>query len=152
MIAHKRRKSILMAMWNRDLIGFQLGYTSYVLKTFRTFGLLNKMLPIGLCWRLSKSSWAQTIMLDAVVRFIPSFAWTALSGFQSTGIPFFAQVAFSGFRLAGCTFFLFVPNFCPNLFLFFFFGSPGCPFLPGLFCSFCPERQFMRSIFWLHLS
>ena len=30
------------------------------------------------------------------------FAWTALSGFQSTGIPFFAQAAFSGFRLAGC--------------------------------------------------
>ena len=33
------------------------------------------------------------------------FAWTALSGFQSTGIPFFAQAAFSGFRLAGCTYF-----------------------------------------------
>ena len=31
------------------------------------------------------------------------FAWTALSGFQSTGIPIFAQAAFSGFRLAGCT-------------------------------------------------
>ena len=58
---------------------------------------------------------AQTIMLDAVVRFNPSFAWTALSGFQSTGIPFFAQVAFSGFRLAGCTFFIYIPNFCPNL-------------------------------------
>ena len=32
-----------------------------------------------------------------------TFAWTSLSGFQSTGIPFFAQAAFSGFRLAGCT-------------------------------------------------
>ena len=32
-----------------------------------------------------------------------TFAWTALSGFQSTGIPIFAQAAFSGFRLAGCT-------------------------------------------------
>ena len=32
-----------------------------------------------------------------------TFAWTALSGFQSTGIPIFAQAALSGFRLAGCT-------------------------------------------------
>jgi hypothetical protein len=64
-------------------------------------------------------------MLDAVVRFNPSFAWTALSGFQSTGIPFFAQVAFSGFRLAGCTIFHFIPNFCPNLsFCFWFAGMP----------------------------
>ena len=55
-------------------------------------------------------------MLDAIVRFNPSFAWTALSGFQSTGIPFFAQVAFTGFRLAERTFFHFIPNFCPNLF------------------------------------
>ena len=31
-----------------------------------------------------------------------TFAWTALSGFQSTGIPFFAQAAFSGFWLAEC--------------------------------------------------
>ena len=52
-----------------------------------------------------------------------TFAWTALSGFQSTGIPIFAQAAFSGFRLAGCTdFFHFIPYFCPNP-----FGSPGSP-------------------------
>ena len=36
-----------------------------------------------------------------------TFAWTALSGFQFTGIPFFAQAAFSGFELAGCTSFAF---------------------------------------------
>ena len=53
------------------------------------------------------------------------FSWTALSGFQSTGIPFFAQAAFSGFRLAGCTDFFsrFIPYFCPNP-----FGSPGSPY------------------------
>ena len=39
-----------------------------------------------------------------------TFAWTALSGFQSTGIPFFAQAALSGFRLAGCTDFLFISS------------------------------------------
>ena len=37
------------------------------------------------------------------------FAWTALSGFQSTGIPIFAQAAFSGFRLVGCTDFFISP-------------------------------------------
>jgi hypothetical protein len=86
-------------------------------------------------------------MLDAVVRFNPSFAWTALSGFQSTGIPFFAQAALSGFRLAGCTVFLFIPNFCPNLSHHFFFGSPGCPFLPGLFYSFRPAGLLYEVLF-----
>ena len=43
------------------------------------------------------------------------FAWTALSGFQSTGIPLFAQAAFSSFRLAECTdFFHFRPLFLPE--------------------------------------
>ena len=44
------------------------------------------------------------IRRDIVIRFNSlTFAWTALSGFQSTGKPFFAQVALSGFQLAGCT-------------------------------------------------
>ena len=44
------------------------------------------------------------IQRDIVIRFNSlTFAWTALSGFQSTGKPFFAQVALSGFQLAGCT-------------------------------------------------
>ncbi|WP_032704972.1 hypothetical protein, partial [Pseudomonas syringae] len=46
----------------------------------------------------------KVIQWDIVILFKSlSFAWTALSGFQSTGIPIFAQAAFSGFRLAGCT-------------------------------------------------
>jgi hypothetical protein len=58
-------------------------------------------------------------MLDAVVRFNPSFAWTALSGFQSTGIPFFAPVALVGFSTCRVySFSLFILNFCPNLFFF----------------------------------
>ena len=67
----------------------------------------------------------KVIRRDIVIHFNSlTFAWTALSGFQSTGIPFFAQVTLSGFQLAGCTFFfVFIPNFCPNL-----FGSLGCPF------------------------
>ena len=52
-----------------------------------------------------------------------TFAWTALSGFQSTGIPIFAQAALSGFRLAGCTdFFSFHPLFLPEP--FWFAGKP----------------------------
>jgi hypothetical protein len=86
-------------------------------------------------------SQAQTIMLDAVVRFNPSFAWAALSGFSPPGYPFLPKSPLWGFRLAGCTVFSFlIPNFCPNPFLFFL-GSPGCPFLPGLF-YFCPAGQF----------
>ena len=51
-----------------------------------------------------------------------TFAWTALSGFQSTGIPFFAQAAFSGFRLAGCIDFSFHPFILPEP--FWFAGKP----------------------------
>ena len=63
------------------------------------------------------------------------FSWTALSGFQSTGIPFFSQAAFSGFRLAGCTiFFYFHPLFFPEP--FWFAGKPlflpRCVNLAGL--------------------
>ena len=66
----------------------------------------------------------KVIRRDIVIRFNSlTFSWTALSGFQSTGIPIFAQAAFSGFRLAGCAdFFHFIPSFCPNP-----FGSPGSP-------------------------
>ena len=47
---------------------------------------------------------SEVIRRDIVIRFNSlTFAWTFLSGFQSTGIPFLAQGAFSGFRLAGCT-------------------------------------------------
>ena len=43
------------------------------------------------------------IRQDIVIRFNSlTFAWTALSGFQSTGKPFFAQVALSSFHLAEC--------------------------------------------------
>ena len=43
---------------------------------------------------------------DIVIRLKSlTFAWTALSGFQSTGIPFFSQAALLGFHLAGCTIF-----------------------------------------------
>ena len=46
----------------------------------------------------------KVIQRDIIIRFNSlTFAWTALSGFQSTGKPFFAQVALSGFQLAGCT-------------------------------------------------
>ena len=49
------------------------------------------------------------IQQDIVIRFNSlTFAWTALSGFQSTGKPFFAQLALSGFQLAGCTNFFFI--------------------------------------------
>ena len=74
-------------------------------------------------------------MLDAVVRFNPSFAWTALSGFQSTGIPFFAQAALVGFStcrmyiffflslIFARTFFLFLvrrdAHFCLDYFILF---------------------------------
>ena len=51
------------------------------------------------------------------------FAWTALSGFQSTGISIFAQAALSGFRLAGCTdFFHFHSFILPEP--FWFDGKP----------------------------
>ena len=50
----------------------------------------------------------KVILRDIVIRFNSlTFAWTALSGFQSTGKPFFAQAALSGFQLAG--YFLFYP-------------------------------------------
>ena len=46
----------------------------------------------------------KVIRRDIVIRFNSLiFAWTALSGFQSTGKPFFAQVSLSGFQLVGCT-------------------------------------------------
>ena len=49
----------------------------------------------------------KVIRRDIVIRFNSlTFAWTALSGFQSTGKPFFAQVALSGFQLVGYTFFI----------------------------------------------
>ena len=74
---------------------------------------------------------------DIVVRFNSlTFAWTALSGFQSTGKPFFAQAALSGFQLAGCTdFFRFIPNFCPNLLVRRdALVLPWCVNLAGLLC------------------
>ena len=46
----------------------------------------------------------KVIRRDIVIRFNSlTFAWTALSGFQSTGKPFFSQASLSGFQLAGCT-------------------------------------------------
>ena len=105
-----------------DLIEFQPGYNPYVLKTLRTSCIpkqdASDRSPLSdYPCVISK---VQTIMLDAVVRFIPSFAWTALSGFQSTGIPFFAQAALVGFSTCRVyIFFLFIPNFCPNLFHFY---------------------------------
>ena len=52
----------------------------------------------------------KVIRRDIVIRFNSlTFAWTALSGFRSTGKPFFAQVALSGFQLAGCTDFFIYP-------------------------------------------
>ena len=52
----------------------------------------------------------KVIRRDIVIRFNSlTFAWTALSVFQSTGKPFFAQVALSGFQLAGCTNFFIYP-------------------------------------------
>ena len=46
----------------------------------------------------------KVIQRDIVIRFNSlTFARTALSGFQSTGISFLAQAALSGFQLAGCT-------------------------------------------------
>ena len=76
------------------------------------------------------------IRRDIVIRFYSlTFAWTALSGFRSTGKPLFAQVALSCFQLAGCTDFCFILNFCPNLLvrrdaLFL----PRCVNLAGLLC------------------
>ena len=44
----------------------------------------------------------KVIRRDIVIRFNSlTFAWTALSGFQSTGKPFFSQVSLSGFQLVG---------------------------------------------------
>ena len=80
----------------------------------------------------------KVIRRDLVIHFNSlTFAWIALSGFQSTGKPFFAQVALSDFQLAGCTdFFYFIPNFCPNLLVHrdapFFL--PRCVNLAGLLC------------------
>ena len=71
-------------------------------------------------YRILDAKWS---MRHSITLLSLIFAWTALSGFQSTGIPIFAQAALSGFRLAGCTdFFIFIPTFCPNP-----FGSPGSP-------------------------
>ena len=75
-----------------------------------------------------------------------TFAWTALSGFQSTGIPIFAQAALSGFRLVGCTdFYSFHPLFLPEP--FWFAGKPL--FLPRYVNL--AGLLFMRSIFSLCL-
>ena len=47
---------------------------------------------------------------DIVIRFNSlTFAWTAISGFRSTGKPFFSQVSLSGFQLVGCTHFFVYP-------------------------------------------
>ena len=52
----------------------------------------------------------KVIRRDIVIRFNSlTFAWTALSGFQSTEKPFFSQVALSGFQLAGCSIFYIYP-------------------------------------------
>ena len=131
----QRKKFILLAMRNRDFIGFQLGYTPYVLKTLRAFCLLNMTLLIDHCRGLSMSYPKQTIMLDAVVRFNPSFSWTALSGFSPPGYPFLPKSPLRVFNLPGVQFFSFIiPNFCPNLSLFL--GSPGCPFFAWTLYSF----------------
>ena len=58
---------------------------------------------------VSEEIFLKVIRRDIVIRFNSlTFAWTALSGFQSTGKPFFAQVALLGFQLAGCTAFFFI--------------------------------------------
>ena len=77
----------------------------------------------------------KVIRRDIVIRFNSlTFAWTALSGFRSTGKPFFAQVALSGFQLAGCTiFFVFIPNFCLNRPFGFSIHRDA---------HFCPSRPF----------
>ena len=64
----------------------------------------------------------KVIRRDIVIRFNSlTFAWTVLSGFQSTGKPFFAQVSLSGFQLAGCTDFFLSLTFSRT---FWFAGMP----------------------------
>ena len=66
----------------------------------------------------------KVIRRDIVIRFNSlTFAWTAFSGFRSTGKPFFSQVALSSFQLAGCTDFFYILSliFARN------FDPTGCP-------------------------
>ena len=77
------------------------------------------------------------IQRDIVIRFNSlTFSWTALSGFQSTGIPFFAQAALSGFQLAGCTDFFVLSLIFARTFLVRrdALVLPRCVNLAGLLC------------------
>ena len=137
-------------MWIRGPTEFRLCYGSYDLKTLCSSCFLKWMISRSLTFEDCRIEWNDDITLmnsDCSHSLIPSFAWTALLGFQSTGIPFFAWAALSGFRLTGCTFF-FIPNFCPNP--FFFFGSSGCPFFPGL--SFFFVQRFNYAMYFLTAS
>ena len=79
----------------------------------------------------------KVIRRDIVIRFNSlTFAWIALSGFQSTGKPFFAQVALSGFQLAGCTDFFVLSLIFSRTFLVRrdALVLPRCVNLAGLLC------------------
>ena len=72
-------------------------------------------------------------------------------GFSVHRDTHFCPSRLSRFSTCRVYIFIFIPNFCPNL-SFCFLVRRDAHFLPGLFYSFCPAGQFMRSIFWLHLS
>ena len=116
-------------MWIRGPTEFRLCYGSYVLKTLCSSCFLKWMISRSLTFEDCRIEWNGDITrmnLDRSHSLIPSFAWTALLGFQSTGIPFFAWAALSGFRLTGCTFFFFISLIFARTssFFFWFVGMP----------------------------
>ena len=87
------------------------------------------------------------ITQTVVFALIPLLAGSPFRVFNPPGYPFLPKPPLRVFDLPGVQIlFIFIPNFCPNLF-FLFFGSPGCPFLPGLFCSFRPAGLFYTKYF-----
>ena len=99
------------AMCNNP-IEFQFIYFPYVLERLITLLLVQSWLDwLVLSSIVYTEVWLQSDpMRHSVTLGSLIFAWTSLSGFQSTEIPFFAQAAFSGFRLTGCTNFFFISS------------------------------------------
>ena len=113
-----------MAMRIRGPTEFRLCYGSYVLKTLYSSCFLKWMISRSLTFEDCRIEWNGDITrmnLNRSHLLIPSFAWTDLLGFRSTGIPFFAWAALLGFRLTGCTFFIFISLIFSRAFFIIFF-------------------------------
>ena len=111
-----------MAMWNGFLLGSNSAMTCSSSRSSRWSAFWKSDWTVSYPSKIS-SHWHEMrfrTTQNAVIRLIPNFCLDRpCRVFNPPGYPFLPKLPFQVFNLPGVqSFFIFVPNFCPNLFIF----------------------------------